>query len=241
MYVRLAFAVAAHIDPDILLIDEVLAVGDVAFQRKCLDKMEDVARGGRTVLFVSHNLSAVSRLCTTALLLRRGQLTAHGDVPGVLSRYMQDVGSAGGDQRRVRGELAIERISILGADADGAFHAFGACKVSVTIHAERTLDPAEVNFMIQDAQGRTCVHLRSDFDGCLPVLRPGRHLVEVEIDSLNLEPQIYFCWARVVCLKPRSFVDSERVPLEVHAEWPVHQGSQSVVAVQRRWSWREDS
>jgi lipopolysaccharide transport system ATP-binding protein len=69
MYVRLAFAVAAHLEPEILLVDEVLAVGDAAFQRKCLGKMEDVAREGRTVLFVSHNIGAISSLCDFALLL----------------------------------------------------------------------------------------------------------------------------------------------------------------------------
>ena len=70
MYVRLAFAVAAHLEPDVLLVDEVLAVGDAQFQRKCIGKLDDVARGGRTVLFVSHNMAAVQRLCTRALLLR---------------------------------------------------------------------------------------------------------------------------------------------------------------------------
>ena len=74
MYVRLAFAVAAHLDPEILVVDEVLAVGDVAFQRKCLGKMEDVAGHGRTVLFVSHNMQAVSTLCTRAVELSAGQI-----------------------------------------------------------------------------------------------------------------------------------------------------------------------
>ena len=64
MYVRLAFAVAAHLEPEILIVDEILAVGDAAFQQKCLGKMQDVGRGGRTVLFVSHNMAAISRLCS---------------------------------------------------------------------------------------------------------------------------------------------------------------------------------
>ena len=78
MYVRLAFAVAAHLEPEILLVDEVLAVGDAAFQKKCLGKMDDVAGEGRTVLFVSHNLSAVQRLCRSAVLLSRGEVGRTG-------------------------------------------------------------------------------------------------------------------------------------------------------------------
>src|SRR5207248_3325201 len=74
MYVRLAFAVAAHLNPEILVVDEVLAVGDAAFQKKCLGRMSEVARDGRTVLFVSHNMAAVSALCTQALVLREGMV-----------------------------------------------------------------------------------------------------------------------------------------------------------------------
>src|SRR5213080_2857937 len=78
MYVRLAFAVAAHLEPEILLVDEVLAVGDITFQRKCLGKMGDVARQGRTILFVSHNMAAVESLCSTSYLLENGQLAESG-------------------------------------------------------------------------------------------------------------------------------------------------------------------
>src|SRR5436309_2302339 len=89
MYVRLAFAVAAHLEPEILIVDEVLAVGDAAFQKKCLGKMGEVARQGRTILFVSHNIAAVETLCRTGLLLEHGRLTACGPVGPVLRQYMQ--------------------------------------------------------------------------------------------------------------------------------------------------------
>ena len=88
MYLRLAFAVAAHLEPEILLIDEVLAVGDAAFQRKCLGKMGEVASAGRTVLFVSHNLAAIQQLTRTSVLLDHGKLTAHGPSSEVISRYV---------------------------------------------------------------------------------------------------------------------------------------------------------
>ncbi len=88
MYLRLAFAVAAHLEPEILVVDEVLAVGDAEFQRKCLGKMSDVARAGRTVLFVSHNMSAILRLTEESILLDKGRLILRGPTPQVVDRYM---------------------------------------------------------------------------------------------------------------------------------------------------------
>ena len=96
MYMRLAFAVAAHLEPEILLVDEVLAVGDIAFQRKCLGKMQEVAQSGRTVLFVSHNLNAVEELCQSALLLEHGRVVRlDSDVRSVLKQYLFGEQSAG--------------------------------------------------------------------------------------------------------------------------------------------------
>jgi len=92
MYVRLAFAVAAHLEPEVLVVDEVLAVGDAQFQKKCLGKMEDISRAGRTVLFVSHNLGAVSSLCSSALLLADGHIEIRGETDEVISRYLRSSG-----------------------------------------------------------------------------------------------------------------------------------------------------
>jgi lipopolysaccharide transport system ATP-binding protein len=87
MYVRLAFAIAAHLEPEILIVDEVLAVGDAEFQKKCLGKMQDVAGRGRTVLFVSHNMAAVKALCTRGLLLAKGSIVSRGNVGTIISEY----------------------------------------------------------------------------------------------------------------------------------------------------------
>jgi lipopolysaccharide transport system ATP-binding protein len=88
MYLRLAFAVAAHLEPEILLIDEILAVGDAAFQKKCLGKMGEVSEGGRTVLFVSHNLGAIESLCNKGILLESGQKVYEGNIQDVVSKYL---------------------------------------------------------------------------------------------------------------------------------------------------------
>ncbi len=121
MYVRLAFAVAAHLHPDILIVDEVLAVGDAAFQKKCLGKMGNVAKEGRTVLFVSHNMAAIQGLCSRCLLLRSGQLVAEGPPRNVVEDYFAEV-SVGSPtllaQRKDRqgtGEIQFLDVSIFDA------------------------------------------------------------------------------------------------------------------------------
>jgi lipopolysaccharide transport system ATP-binding protein len=124
MYVRLAFSVAAHLDPDILIADEVLAVGDAEFQRKCVGQMRSVADGGRTVIFVSHNHSLISSLCTRALWLDRGRVRDEGDVDTILDRYALsfqgdeslDVGTR--TDRLGTGRIKLERVTL--RDADGA-------------------------------------------------------------------------------------------------------------------------
>jgi lipopolysaccharide transport system ATP-binding protein len=95
MYVRLAFAVAAHLEPEILVVDEVLAVGDISFQKKCLGKMSDVSLEGRTVLFVSHNMPAVLRLCKQGLLLDKGENKLWGPINEVVDQYTQEIADSG--------------------------------------------------------------------------------------------------------------------------------------------------
>lgn len=90
MYVRLAFAVAAHLEPEILVVDEVLAVGDMEFQRKCLGKMDEVSKEGRTVLFVSHNMATISRLCDRSIMLHHGKLIEDGPTQNVIERYLAE-------------------------------------------------------------------------------------------------------------------------------------------------------
>lgn len=102
MYVRLAFAVAAHLEPEILIVDEVLAVGDAAFQKKCLGKMQNVAGEGRTVLFVSHNIGAIRSLCNKAIFLEHGMLSAYGPVDGVIPEYLGVVKKGETDGIRVQ-------------------------------------------------------------------------------------------------------------------------------------------
>lgn len=112
MYVRLGFAVAAHMEPEILIVDEVLAVGDAKFQRKCLGKLDDVAKSGRTVLFVSHNMAAIQRLCTSALLLDHGRLMRTGDVRSVVSAYLGGTSRGGFVAPTITGEPQILSVDL---------------------------------------------------------------------------------------------------------------------------------
>ena len=124
MYVRLAFAVASHMEPEILLVDEVLAVGDAAFQKKCLGKMDEVSRSGRTVLFVSHNMATIINLCTKALVLERGRLIFDGPceegvglyVKGCNASSASEVGLLDHPNRRVGSTPILGRVRLLDAD-----------------------------------------------------------------------------------------------------------------------------
>jgi lipopolysaccharide transport system ATP-binding protein len=125
MGVRLAFAVAAHLEPEVLLVDEVLAVGDIAFQKKCLNKMGDVAREGRTVLFVSHNMGAIKALCPLAILLEGGQVAGYGATVDIVQTYLQqytgletEVSLKESKPHRRGGNFRIERVAIM--DSNGS-------------------------------------------------------------------------------------------------------------------------
>ena len=132
MYARLGFSVAAHVDPDILLVDEVLSVGDWAFQRKCLEKMEAFVKKGVTIIFISHNLQAVANLCSRALLLRKGSVVESGPPGQVIRRYLSEaVSSARGDVRDRT--IWIESVSIVDEAGKEADIFIAGDKVSVII------------------------------------------------------------------------------------------------------------
>ena len=123
MYVRLAFAVAAHLEPEILVVDEVLAVGDQEFQRKCLGKMSEVAHGGRTVLFVSHNLAAVRTLCNSAAVIRHGSLAFMGTVNEAIETYLGNTENV----YEVHFPLKSDRPTITGVSVDTPAQRAGPC------------------------------------------------------------------------------------------------------------------
>ena len=149
MYVRLAFAVAAHLEPEILLMDEVLAVGDAAFQDKCLGKMGDVARSGRTILFVSHNLGAIKRLCQRCVWINSGRIAGLGPSHDVISAYLDSASShegvwrAGDDAHRPQAGLVFVRGASTRNEAGAQTDRFQMdCPFSIEIHYD-VLEPLE--------------------------------------------------------------------------------------------------
>jgi lipopolysaccharide transport system ATP-binding protein len=143
MYMRLAFAVAAHLDPEILVVDEVLAVGDSTFQKKCLKKMDSVAKQGRTVLFVSHNMAAISALCTTGVLLHKGEVIATGPIQTVIQKYASSAGVS--SSTHWTGNLGDDVIRfqetwIRSLDSDGSFDTAADLEVGVRLQVFRPLE-----------------------------------------------------------------------------------------------------
>jgi lipopolysaccharide transport system ATP-binding protein len=152
MYVRLAFAVAAHLESEILVVDEVLAVGDADFQSRCLGKMEDVSRtDGRTILFVSHNMGAVKKLCPHSALVQHGQVTLCGDTTNVINAYLR--GKSENVRRRVWGdnkagndEMELHEISV--CDQNGSFTSALATDTPLKVHIRYTLKKPVYNLRV---------------------------------------------------------------------------------------------
>jgi lipopolysaccharide transport system ATP-binding protein len=171
MRVRLAFAVAAHLEPEVLLVDEVLAVGDVAFQKKCLGKMGDVAKAGRTILFVSHNMAAVQNLCDTAYWLDHGKIAASGKVGSVVEKYLKAASSESrtflGDRkdRRGDGRLRFEEFSVMNSRTSSP----AACGSPVTFALRYVGKPplhnVHISIGVFTALGEGVVYLSNDLVG----------------------------------------------------------------------------
>jgi lipopolysaccharide transport system ATP-binding protein len=202
MYVRLAFAVAAHLEPDVLIVDEVLAVGDMAFQRKCLGKMKDVTQHGRTVLFVSHNMPAVKALCTRAILLESGRVACDGTVEEVADRYlragteMSTTGAIPDSAPRVgSGEAKIRAVRLSTATDDEASQVYFGQPFRVTLACDVLSEVRDAVFEVGvSALDGTRVTFSSSLDaGDEPArLAPGTYHVAVDLDFVLLPQQYTF-------------------------------------------------
>jgi len=192
MYIRLAFAVAAHLEPEVLLVDEVLAVGDAAFQKKCLGKMENLARGGRTVLFVSHNMDAVRTLCQRAILLDGGKVVGDGDVEDVVEDYFARFSASSGRQVRGADGLTIEKVALRN---DRGQEVSRFCPgedliVEVAFDAQKCVDAPYFILVVQGKRGN-CFTANMMLDGHRPKFLKGKGLISCRFKSIPLLPQRY--------------------------------------------------
>ncbi len=204
MYVRLAFAVAAHLEPEILIVDEVLAVGDAAFQKKCLGKMGDVAKEGRTVLFVSHNMAAIESLCSRCLLLNQGKKDSEGSSEMVVRAYMRlSTASCSGSvefeaqtgERFGPKELAVLR-RLRMSDRDGnpaqAVRMGEPLVVQLEIEFKESGSGFEIGVAVANLHGVYLHFFISTWEGFHQIDSPGLKTVEVEVPALHLFPGTYF-------------------------------------------------
>lgn len=196
MYVRLAFAVAAHLEQEILIVDEVLAVGDYQFQRKCLSKMDSVANSGKTVLFVSHNFDAMRNLCKRGIVLSNGSISYDGDIENAITHYISANNMDDSPSLSRKFETGVLR----SIDLDVENNEYPATGKPLVINLSiNTIDLdiyARTNpvliLKIRDQLGSVVIGCRNDFQGCqIDKLSKGEHTVSVEIACMNLIPGNY--------------------------------------------------
>jgi len=241
MYARLGFAVAAFMKPTILIVDEILAVGDLGFQAKCLRHMRQLSRDGTTVLFVSHNLLGMADFCPRAMVMADGRLIFDGPTSEAIGVYRgaMAIGPASdapvegrpSHQLTINGRLAGETIECRPNDPLGI-------EIAVDEPGDAPLAEIELNLVIETTDGRKAIHLRNDLDGTVLRLGPGRSTLTISIDDLALVPGSYTLWLRVVGLRVAKPIiwDTDRVSLVVVGD----QRWESIVQPRYRFSQRAE-
>lgn len=252
MYVRLAFAVAAHLEPEILIVDEVLAVGDTEFQKRCLTRMSQVAKEGRTLLFVSHNAQIVRRLCRRAILLEQGCLTAEGSAEDVVRTYLASIETDAAGLRRWDDrplgdqECHVTGVSVTDEGGVPTTTLFTSSPIYITVE----FDVPEVNPSLDPRIELTTMDsvivLDSSFrhlpDDALPRLVPGRNALRCEIPSGLLNSGRYLVNLRFSLHRRRWLVHEDAVlhfdVVADHGEslFTVVDGRSGVVAPVLAWS-----
>jgi ABC-type polysaccharide/polyol phosphate transport system ATPase subunit len=209
MYLRLAFAVAAHLRSEILVVDEVLAVGDAEFQAKCLAKMQEVASEGRTILFVTHNLNAIQRMCPRSILLEGGRLAGDGATADVLRQYLA-LSPESSDparwvdtsrlQRTGTRETYIEAVEYRSGNTGIGEHAYpdGPLEVRLRLVSDSPRTIGGFGLSLHDEDGTTLVTADTISTGLVTTLERGPNVVGLRIQSLHLNPGVYHValWVR---------------------------------------------
>jgi lipopolysaccharide transport system ATP-binding protein len=232
MYVRLAFSVAAHLNSEILIVDEVLAVGDAAFQKKCLGKMEDVASTGRTVLFVSHNIGVINSLTKKCLYLKRGTVSSYGPTPDVVGNYIRDGISRRGDGpqslayfRRENNPDSPIRITSIEIVSDKIETNSGGIPImpmsegfSVDIGMEATsaVEGASLNIILKTLDGTVVSHFVSSDKNYYLYMQAGQKTVRCKVEGYTLPPGDY-------CVDIGIHKDVNTIALDVMQDFPLLQ------------------
>jgi len=221
MYMRLAFAVAAHLEPEVLVVDEVLAVGDSEFQKRCLGKMSQVAGQGRTVLFVSHNMGAVQQLCNNCLLLQQGQLSVVGPTKDVVVQYLTNrMGSPQAPiTRKGNGRIQFQNffLSDLNGEKRTDFLMGETICVNFTlafVHAARTV---VIALDIRNQMNECYAHILNEDDGFIVCGREGEQVqLKVDIPKIYFTPHQYLLslWVGEDMVEPCDYLQ-DCMPMEL--------------------------
>jgi lipopolysaccharide transport system ATP-binding protein len=209
MFLRLGFAVAAHLEPDVLLVDEVLAVGDAAFQKKCLSAMDEMRRGGRTVVFVSHNMAAIENLCSRAIWIDEGRLRLDGPAKDVIAAYVGNSAEACRlvadftciESRRGNGDVRFTKLEFLGADGESLKFLSSGDQVVLRVHYEALAHIARPDFEIglYTHLGTLVTKFSTWINYQITSLSPGAGHLDLMIDCLTVLPGRYYLslWLKI--------------------------------------------
>ncbi len=212
MYVRLGFSIAAHLDPDILLLDEVLAVGDAAFQAKCIRRIGELKETGTTIVFISHDLGAVERLCDRTILMRRGEIAASGDTREVIAEYQRashDLSTpAAKDEREPPPDRKAKISAVAFYDEEEqelvAAQTGGALTARINYVAHEAMNDAVFELFFYTGNRELLCHLSTEFDARRIDLEAGAGIAEFSCAELGLKPGIYYTDATI---KQRGALD----------------------------------
>jgi lipopolysaccharide transport system ATP-binding protein len=242
MHLRLAFSVAAHLEPEIVLVDEVLAVGDASFQRKCLGKMDDVASQGRTVVFVSHNLAVVKELCQTSIVLANGSIVASGSVVDGLSHYSKSL-----TESDLQFALASKRWSSVRVNGEApelatALESCDPLSIDVLLNLPDHYEEIKLICMVYDAVGNLVVHRGTSGEELVPSsLDAGTYRIKVDIPPLWLAPGIYTLYFKFLGVRDgtaREKENSDAVLLDVFGD--ARDTSRALLAPPTAWELRPE-
>ena len=252
MYVRLAFAVAAHLEPEILIVDEVLAVGDYSFQKKCLGKMQDVASGdGRTILFVSHNMGTLAQLCQRGILLKEGSVAMNGPIRDVIGEFLQSMSEHRAAGARFAADDPSKPCQFLSAAIlrdDGSLGSEFGCDESFTVRLElevrRPVPGLKVYFDLYTMDGIRLLNsdARDGDPAMIARLGVGRHTFDVRVPGQILAPTTYLM--NIACYRQGSEVIDHHescCEFSLHdtvSSWPHRPGLMSLMLP---WQHRSDA
>jgi lipopolysaccharide transport system ATP-binding protein len=198
MYVRLAFAVAAHLEPEILIVDEVLAVGDMEFQKKCLGKMKDVSEQGRTVLFVSHNMNAMQQLCSRGILISKGELIMDDKIDNVVNHYIgiskQNAITVNDFSRRGNRDVLFKTFYISDSLGNKTESVKMGSDLYLNVFLERKIDvkSIDVSFTIRNMLGESIAHIQNMDDGFVVPVSQNEISLKIKLDNILFVPNSYF-------------------------------------------------